>query len=74
MSLRMRWICQRNHRRHLATDMLTIFFSAGMNDNQVRFNEVGDGPGRYNVYQYQRIENSTRYDYVQIGEWVERCG
>lgn len=53
----------------------------------VKFNKDGDPPARYDIYQYQRIQESTnhdgsnsslhsshqikyRYDYVNIGDWI----
>ncbi|CAI9720284.1 metabotropic glutamate receptor 8-like [Octopus vulgaris] len=40
----------------------------GIADETVEFNEKGDGPGRYDVYQYQR--DDIEYKYIRIGEWT----
>lgn len=38
--------------------------------SQVRFDQQGDGLGRYNIYNYQKV-NGTKgpYAYVKIGKW-----
>ncbi|XP_072038788.1 metabotropic glutamate receptor 8-like [Amphiura filiformis] len=36
----------------------------------VRFNNLGDRPGSYDLYQYQRFGNTFRY--VSIGNWTDR--
>lgn len=38
--------------------------------NPVQFNENGDAPGRYDIFQYQ-INNKTT-EYKIIGNWTEK--
>ncbi|XP_071082339.1 metabotropic glutamate receptor 8-like [Haliotis cracherodii] len=40
----------------------------GIGGSRVTFDSFGDGVGRYDIYQYQKMSNND-YDYVQIGEW-----
>lgn len=42
---------------------------AGIAGTPVTFNENGDAPGRYDIYQYQ-IRNSTP-EYRVIGQWTD---
>lgn len=47
----------------------------------VKFNKDGDAPGRYDIFQYQRVKESldysnssdsqspSEYDYIKIGNW-----
>ena len=44
--------------------------SAGIAGTPVVFNENGDAPGRYEIYQYQ-INNDTR-EYRIIGNWTDQ--
>lgn len=44
-------------------------FPAGIAGTPVTFNENGDAPGRYDIYQYQ-IRNSTP-EYKVIGQWTD---
>ncbi|XP_043234513.1 metabotropic glutamate receptor 3-like, partial [Amphibalanus amphitrite] len=41
----------------------------GRQKRKVRFNEYGDAIGFYNIYQFQKRDG--KYEYYQIGEWVE---
>ncbi|XP_057194108.1 metabotropic glutamate receptor 4 [Triplophysa rosa] len=43
---------------------------AGIAGNPVQFNENGDAPGRYDIYQYQ-MKNKTS-DYKIIGHWTDQ--
>ncbi|NP_001289170.1 metabotropic glutamate receptor 4 precursor [Danio rerio] len=43
---------------------------AGIGGNPVQFNENGDAPGRYEIYQYQ-IKNKTA-EYKIIGHWTDQ--
>ncbi|XP_067129617.1 metabotropic glutamate receptor 3-like isoform X2 [Centruroides vittatus] len=36
----------------------------------VRFNQDGDAPGNYHIYQYQKT-GQDKYDYKVVGEWTE---
>ena len=45
----------------------------GIGGDQVQFDDKGDGIGKYDVFQYQHIADG-RYDYVKIGEWIDRYG
>lgn len=38
--------------------------------NPVQFNENGDAPGRYDIFQYQ-INNKTA-EYKIIGSWIDK--
>ncbi|XP_051952750.1 metabotropic glutamate receptor 3-like isoform X1 [Xyrauchen texanus] len=40
-------------------------------ENQVKFDAHGDGIGRYNIFNYQRVPDSDKYTYIQVGEWAE---
>ncbi|ETE73181.1 hypothetical protein L345_00983, partial [Ophiophagus hannah] len=42
----------------------------GVSGEEVRIDENGDAPGRYDIMNLQQIE-SNRYDYVHIGTWHE---
>lgn len=44
-------------------------FPTGIAGTPVTFNENGDAPGRYDIYQYQ-IRNSTP-EYKVIGQWTD---
>lgn len=35
------------------------------------FNNDGDAPGSYFIFQYQKLGHSS-YEYVRIGNWTER--
>lgn len=50
--------------------MLTIVLCLGIAGNPVLFNENGDAPGRYEIYQYQ-IRNRTA-EYKVIGHWTDQ--
>ncbi|KAG1963088.1 metabotropic glutamate receptor 4 isoform X1 [Pimephales promelas] len=43
---------------------------SGIAGNPVQFNENGDAPGRYDIYQYQ-IKNTTA-EYKIIGQWTDQ--
>lgn len=47
-----------------------IVLSLGIAGNPVLFNENGDAPGRYEIYQYQ-IKNQTA-EYKIIGHWTDQ--
>uniref|UniRef100_A0A8C4N698 Glutamate receptor, metabotropic 8b n=1 Tax=Eptatretus burgeri TaxID=7764 RepID=A0A8C4N698_EPTBU len=62
---------QREFRRHFQV----IYAHSKKNNQQiagtrVTFNEDGDAPGRYNIYQYQ-LSNGSGSGYRVIGQWVE---
>ncbi|XP_063052224.1 metabotropic glutamate receptor 3 [Engraulis encrasicolus] len=46
-------------------------FSPPGTESVVKFDPYGDGMGRYNIYNYQRLPGSDRYSYIQVGEWAE---
>ncbi|KAL2093694.1 hypothetical protein ACEWY4_011006 [Coilia grayii] len=46
-------------------------FSPPGTESVVKFDAYGDGMGRYNIYNYQRLPGGDRYSYVQVGEWAE---
>ncbi|XP_028814404.1 metabotropic glutamate receptor 3 [Denticeps clupeoides] len=46
-------------------------FSPPGTENVVKFDQYGDGMGRYNIFNYQRSPGGERYSYVQVGEWAE---
>lgn len=50
--------------------MLTVVLCLGIAGNPVLFNENGDAPGRYEIYQYQ-IRNRTA-EYKVIGDWTDQ--
>ncbi|XP_043932416.1 metabotropic glutamate receptor 4 [Protopterus annectens] len=43
---------------------------SGIGSTPVTFNENGDAPGRYMIYQYQRINSSA--EYKEIGHWTQQ--
>lgn len=47
------------------------FIFIGIAGDLVEFNDEGDGLGRYDVYQYQKLLDGG-YGYVKIGEWIDR--
>lgn len=47
-----------------------LFLSAGSAGTPVMFNENGDAPGRYDIFQYQ-LTNTTAPGYKAIGQWAE---
>lgn len=48
---------------------LSTLFLVGIAGTPVTFNENGDAPGRYDIYQYQ-IKNATP-EYKVIGHWSD---
>lgn len=44
--------------------------SLGIAGTPVVFNENGDAPGRYEIYQYQITKNTTEYKI--IGHWTDQ--
>lgn len=50
--------------------MIMIVLCLGIAGNPVLFNENGDAPGRYEIYQYQ-IRNLTA-EYKIIGHWTDQ--
>ncbi|XP_060064901.1 metabotropic glutamate receptor 8-like [Ylistrum balloti] len=42
----------------------------GISGDTVRFNEKGDGLGKYDIYQYQARDDG-RFEYVLIGDWTD---
>lgn len=48
----------------------SLSLPAGIAGNPVLFNENGDAPGRYEIYQYQ-IKNNTA-EYKIIGHWTDQ--
>uniref|UniRef100_K7FQJ1 Glutamate metabotropic receptor 6 n=1 Tax=Pelodiscus sinensis TaxID=13735 RepID=K7FQJ1_PELSI len=47
-----------------------LFTPAGSAGTPVMFNENGDAPGRYDIFQYQ-LTNTTVPGYKAIGQWTE---
>ncbi|KAL4226635.1 Metabotropic glutamate receptor 1 [Mactra antiquata] len=43
----------------------------GIGGDAVEFDDKGDGLGRYDIFQYQRLPHD-RYEYVRVGEWTDR--
>lgn len=37
----------------------------------IEFDETGDPPGRYDIMNYQKLEDGS-FDYVQVGSWNNR--
>jgi hypothetical protein len=69
---------QESPQRHLCLQSLTSLClgkvsvtpsHAGIAGNPVTFNENGDAPGRYDIYQYQRRNGSA--EYKVIGSWTD---
>ncbi|XP_022237660.1 metabotropic glutamate receptor 5-like [Limulus polyphemus] len=46
--------------------LMNVSFS--WNNEMVKFDENGDPPGRYDIMNYQKIDN--KYDYVKVGSWI----
>lgn len=53
----------------ISNNLWLLLFS-GIAGNPVQFNENGDAPGRYDIYQYQ-INNKTA-EYKTIGHWTDQ--
>ncbi|XP_072419187.1 metabotropic glutamate receptor 3-like [Chiloscyllium punctatum] len=54
--------------------LIKINFSApfrppGDMDSEVKFDENGDGIGRYNVFNFQKI--AGKYTYIKVGQWAK---
>uniref|UniRef100_T1L4Q2 G-protein coupled receptors family 3 profile domain-containing protein n=1 Tax=Tetranychus urticae TaxID=32264 RepID=T1L4Q2_TETUR len=44
--------------------------SRDLEGSEVRFDECGDGLGRYNIFNFQSLDsNSSTYGYVRVGQW-----
>ncbi|KAH3880646.1 hypothetical protein DPMN_004567 [Dreissena polymorpha] len=43
----------------------------GISGDEVKFDDKGDGLGKYDIFQYQYV-NEGRFNYVHIGEWTDR--
>lgn len=41
------------------------------NEDLIEFDENGDPPGRYEILNYQKLENG-KFDYVHVGDWNNR--
>uniref|UniRef100_A0A8C5RDQ9 Glutamate metabotropic receptor 2 n=1 Tax=Laticauda laticaudata TaxID=8630 RepID=A0A8C5RDQ9_LATLA len=54
-----------NGKRFYKDFMLNVTFDG----NMVRFDQCGDGIGRYNIFNYQRANG--RYRYQKVGYWAE---
>ena len=50
---------------------LFFVFSTGSAGTPVMFNENGDAPGRYDIFQYQ-INNRSTAEYKVIGHWTNQ--
>lgn len=50
--------------------LLIFFFPSGSAGTSVTFNQNGDAPGRYDLFQYQ-INNNSSPGYRVIGQWTE---
>jgi metabotropic glutamate receptor 2/3 len=37
----------------------------------MKFDRNGDGLGRYNIYNYQQLPNSSIYQYILVGRWAD---
>lgn len=46
-----------------------VFWLSGSAGTAVLFNENGDAPGRYDIFQYQ-MTNTTNPGYRVIGQWT----
>lgn len=49
--------------------MLNVSFPYGPDGDIVEFDARGDPPGRYDIMNYQMIDNAS-FDYVKIGDWI----
>ncbi|XP_055509480.1 metabotropic glutamate receptor 3 isoform X1 [Leucoraja erinacea] len=54
----------------LKLNFIAPFQPVGDVDSEVKFDENGDGIGRYNVFNYQKTL-SGRYAYVRVGQWAK---
>uniref|UniRef100_A0A8C5G599 Metabotropic glutamate receptor 5 n=1 Tax=Gouania willdenowi TaxID=441366 RepID=A0A8C5G599_GOUWI len=55
---------------HLLDFLLKTSFT-GVSGEDIWFDENGDSPGRYEIMNFQRMEPSRVYDYINIGSWHE---
>lgn len=62
----------RDNHYHSNESMLPFdfFFPSGSAGTSVTFNQNGDAPGRYDLFQYQ-INNNSSPGYKVIGQWTE---
>ncbi len=51
-------------------NQISLLTSSGIAGSPVQFNENGDAPGRYDIYQYQ-VKNKTA-EYKTIGHWTDQ--
>ncbi|XP_045107774.1 metabotropic glutamate receptor-like isoform X2 [Portunus trituberculatus] len=51
--------------------LLNVSFK-GVVGSQVKFDEVGDGPARYTIYNYRKIPGTSVYNYSVVGSWYSR--
>ena len=60
---------------HLSLSLSPLLLkSTDIVGSQVRFDQQGDGLGRYNIYNYQKVPSydlTPSYTYVKIGKWFE---
>jgi hypothetical protein len=47
------------------------FFFLELSKRIIKFTENGDGIGTYDIFQYQRINNTNKLDYLTIGEFTD---
>ncbi|XP_054710934.1 metabotropic glutamate receptor-like [Uloborus diversus] len=50
--------------------LLNVSFT-DLGGNQVKFDQQGDGLGRYTIYNYQKDDNSSNYYYKVVGKWFD---
>ncbi|XP_069988823.1 metabotropic glutamate receptor isoform X1 [Penaeus vannamei] len=48
--------------------LLNVSFK-GVVGSQVKFDERGDGPARYTIYNFRKIPGTTSYNYSVVGTW-----
>lgn len=56
---------------HVFSESFLCCVSAGSAGTPVTFNENGDAPGRYDIFQYQ-INNRSTAEYKVIGHWTNQ--
>ncbi|XP_069165254.1 LOW QUALITY PROTEIN: metabotropic glutamate receptor-like [Procambarus clarkii] len=51
--------------------LLNVSFT-GVVGSQVKFDERGDGPARYTIYNFRKIPGTQHYNYSVVGSWYSK--
>ncbi|XP_041461198.1 metabotropic glutamate receptor 1-like [Lytechinus variegatus] len=56
--------------RELLDALFNVSF-VGMSGDHIKFDEDGDPPGKYDIYNFQRSSDGRSYNYVTVGAWED---